>query len=211
MTVPLSVNNLRGREVGSYQFDVEYDPAVITPAEISADLAGTMSDGMSVVSNSPSPGLLKVVVYGAIPATNDGVFVNLRLAAIGEVGAETRLLVKGFRLNDAAADVITSDGVLNVTSSNTASLRGILLTAFGKPVAGAGVTQTITIGERSAATSRSNGSFKFWNMVVGETYTVIVHSQNLVFTPHVVSIFQSVTELDLIAEQRAVNIYDPDV
>ncbi len=84
--IPLSLANLRGTGVTSYQFDIEYDPAVLAPADIAADLAGTMSEGLYAVSNSPTPGLLKVVVYGAIPASNDGVYVNLQFKAVGIAG-----------------------------------------------------------------------------------------------------------------------------
>ncbi len=47
-TVPFRVENLGGRAVGAYQFDIEYDPAVISPAEIAADLEGTIGSNLSI-------------------------------------------------------------------------------------------------------------------------------------------------------------------
>ena len=117
VTIPLTLSDLRGRGVGSYQFDIEYDPAVISPAAIAADVSGTICDGFGVFSHSPSPGLLKVVVYGTIPVTTDGIFVNLRFSTIGVVDATTPLTIRGFRLNDARIGVVTTNGKLRVTAS----------------------------------------------------------------------------------------------
>ena len=200
-SVPLNMANLRGSGVLSYQFDIEYDPAVIEPAEIAADVAGTMSDGFSVVSNSPSPGLLKVVVYGTMPVNGKGVYVNLQFVTTGAVDSSTPLTINGFRLNDATAEVLTTSGILTVTASNTASINGRLLSAYGKPVAGARVMLSSTTGERFANTSNSNGYFEFWGMTVGQTYSLTVRAPNLVFVPHTVSVFQNVTALDVIADQ----------
>ncbi len=115
VTVPLRIENLRGRGITSYQFDIEYDPAVLTPADIAADLAGTISQGLSVVSNSPRPGLLKVAVYGAVPVTGDGVLIDLRFIAAGRTGNSSRLTISGFRFNDQTDGVIPTSGRLDIT------------------------------------------------------------------------------------------------
>jgi hypothetical protein len=103
--------------VGSYQFDIEYDPTAIRPAELAADLTGTICEGFSIVANSPKPGLLKVVVYGTAPVTNDGVFVYLRFTAVGPVNSVTPLAIKGFRLNDGTEDIMSSDGLVQITAA----------------------------------------------------------------------------------------------
>jgi hypothetical protein len=115
VVVPLSLTDLRGREVSSFQFDIVYDPAVIRPANIAADLNGTVGQGLSIVSNSPAPGLLKVAVYGTEPVAGDGLYANLHFVTVGKIGAETALTINAFRLNDGTDRVIGSAGVLQVT------------------------------------------------------------------------------------------------
>src|SRR4029079_5135973 len=113
--IPLSLSGLNGRGVESYQFEIKYDPTMIEPAAIAADLSGTMCEGLAVAANSPEPGLLKVVVFGTAPVTGDGVFVNLRFNAIGAAGTATRLTISGFRLNDGTAGIKTINSLVIVT------------------------------------------------------------------------------------------------
>jgi hypothetical protein len=114
-SIPLSLTDLRGREVNSFQFDIEYGPAVIRPANIAADLNGTLGEGLSVVSNSPTPGLLKVAVYGTAPVVGDGAYVNLHFVAVGKIGAATPLTINAFRLNNGTDRVFGSTGYVQVT------------------------------------------------------------------------------------------------
>ncbi len=116
--VPFRLDNLRGAGITSYQFDVEYDPGVLSPSKVAADIAGTMSSGLTVVSNSPQPGLLKVVVYGAWPAVGDGVYLNLRFRPRGEVGSSSPLTITGFRFNDGKTGSVTTDGRITITEPN---------------------------------------------------------------------------------------------
>jgi hypothetical protein len=110
VTVPLRLDNLGGKEVTSYQFEIAYDPGVIMPLQLAADIDGTLSQGLSVLSNSPEPGLLKVVVYGAVPASGDGVYVKLRFMVIGESRGSTDLKIRAFRFNDGKDNVTAAGG-----------------------------------------------------------------------------------------------------
>ncbi len=92
--IPFRIDDLGGIGVGSYQFDLIYDPSVITPADAAASIAGTMDESLTGVSNSPTPGLLKVVVYGAVPVYGDGVYVYLRFKVTGNAGSATPLQTK---------------------------------------------------------------------------------------------------------------------
>jgi hypothetical protein len=114
ITVPLSIDNLAGAEVSSYQFDIEYDPKVISPALIAASITDTLSGGLTVVSHSPMPGLLKVVVYGAVPAYGDGVHINLSFAVIAGRGASTPITISGARLNNGETAVTVAPGQVSV-------------------------------------------------------------------------------------------------
>ncbi len=116
VTVPLSLENLKPEEtISSYQFDIEYDPNVLTPADIAAELQGTAGESLQIVSNSPERGLLKVAVFGVYPVSGDGVFANLKFRVSGRSGMSTVLAVKNFRYNDAERTVVGFDGKLKVT------------------------------------------------------------------------------------------------
>ena len=202
VTIPFRVDNLAGRAVGAYQFDVEYDPAVVSPAAIAADLAGTLGSNLSVVFNAPEPGRLKVAVYGAFPATGDGVYVNLRFNVLGGAGSATPLNISNVVINDGSQPVFAASGSLSVTASaNNGTIRGRLLSATGQPVGNARVTLTSTTGSLRTAVTNPFGLFELGNLSVGETYTVTVESKRYTFTPRTVSMTDGIVDLDMIADQ----------
>ena len=65
ISIPVNVQGVADKGIISYEFDLRYDPAMIQPLENPVDVAGTVSRGLSVVTNAVEPGLLRVVVYGA--------------------------------------------------------------------------------------------------------------------------------------------------
>jgi hypothetical protein len=114
VTMPLRFDNLQNRSVDSYQFDIAYDPAVVEPARIAADITGTNSASLNVVWNSPQPGLLKVAVYGAIPTSGDGVYVDLKFNILGASGSSSEIHINEFRLNDGREKVASVSGLVTV-------------------------------------------------------------------------------------------------
>ena len=60
IVVPVKVNGLAKKDVIAYEFDLNYDPEVIQPFEDGADLDGTISKALSLVTNKSKPGLLRV-------------------------------------------------------------------------------------------------------------------------------------------------------
>lgn len=201
LSVPLQVANLRQAGVTSYQFDVRYDPAVVEPADVAVELAGTLSQGMNFAANAPEPGLLKVTVYGVMPVYGDGIYVNLRLNTLA-AGASP-LTITSFILNNGQAQVFAQHGKINVAGSPVLSISGRLLTANGSPVPDA----RVTVAEAFATSTRgltvvSNAEGRFFvnNLVTGRTYTLTVSSRDHKFTPVTVAVTGDVTELDMIAE-----------
>jgi len=110
LIVPVKIGNLRGAPVDAYQFDIVYDPKVVTPDAVAADLTGTLSANMSVAYNVVEPGLLKLAVYGAFPASGDGVYLNLRFVATGKAGSRTALHIDNFFVGGGTASTYTYDG-----------------------------------------------------------------------------------------------------
>ena len=159
VTIPVSLNNTNGRGITSYQFDVHFDPAVIAPADIAADLAGTISDGFGFASNSPEPGLLKVVVYGTAPVSANGVYVNLMFRTIGTVGSSSTITLDGFRMNDGTSAVRVISGLVEVTSSGNASTDNAAVSV-------------VTGGGRTTSVSAARGAFDLWDLAAGKTYSL---------------------------------------
>lgn len=200
VNIPFKIENLKGAPVTSYQFDIEYDPNVLEADRVAATVEETVSSGLSVVSNAPKPGLLKVVVFGAMPVTSDGVYVNLKFAAIGEIGSRSPINIRGFRFNDGSAETTTADSEVVVTAAKNIGIKGRLLTAMGEPVA-ADVTLS-AFGKRGVVgTTRSgaDGRFEFGGLDVGRTYTIKVRSKEYRFEPVIVSYADNAVNLDLIA------------
>src|SRR5204862_456341 len=103
--------------------DIRFDPSVIRPANIAADLSATMGQGLIIVSNSPEPGLLKVVVYGVQPASGDGVYANLNFTSIGATGTSSPITITDFGYNDGRDPVVVTNGSVTIeAASNQATL-----------------------------------------------------------------------------------------
>lgn len=199
INVPLRLENLRGQTVGSYEFDVEFDPAVIRPEEIAAEITGTIGDGLTVVSNSPSEGLLKVAVYGVTPVSGDGVFANLRFRSIGEVGAKSPLTISGIRFNDGRTDVVVANGELMIRESEGSSIRGRVVSASGQGIRNTQVLLTRRDGTVTRVTSGSFGNFEFENLTTGETYMISIQSKRYRFAPQSITVADNLAPLEMIA------------
>jgi hypothetical protein len=112
--IPQRIDNLRDRMVGSYQFDLTFDPRVIEPRQIAADVSGTVSDGLSVAFNSPEPGRLKVAVYGAVPVGGDGIYIDLKFNVIGPVRSRSAIRLEQFGIDDGSFAVNVVNGSITV-------------------------------------------------------------------------------------------------
>jgi hypothetical protein len=115
--IPLTLERLGGAGITSFQFTVEYDPAVIEPARLAADLGGTLAEGLMTVFNVSSPGTLRVAVYGAFPATGDGLYARLRFAVIGSPGTASGIVVRDLGFNDSSIGVTMINGKVTITKA----------------------------------------------------------------------------------------------
>ncbi len=113
--VPVNVQGAADKGIISYEFDLRYDPSVIQPLPDPADVAGTVSRGLSVVTNATEPGLLRVVVYGAMPIDENGVLLNLRFTAVGAAGSVSPLTFERIMFNEGDPPVTAVDGMLELS------------------------------------------------------------------------------------------------
>ncbi len=197
--VPLKIENLMGASIRSYQFDIEYDPAVLTPAALAADLAGTVGAGMNIIYNVPRPGLLKVAVYNVFGVIGDGIYANLRFTAAGGAGSASQLKVKGFRFNDGKTPTVVSDGSFYVTNADGNTVRGRLVTAAGHGVRNTQVTIAGPTGVRTVTFSSSLGYFEFGSLAAGETYVLTVQSRRYRFAPLNVAPSDGLMSVEMVA------------
>lgn len=114
VTVPVRIQGVAGKEVISYEFDLRYDPTVIQPLNEPVDVAKTVSRGLSFVANPYEPGLLRVVLYGAMPIEEDGILLNLRFTSVGTSGAISPLTWERIIFNDGEPTVMTIDGTVEL-------------------------------------------------------------------------------------------------
>jgi hypothetical protein len=204
IVVPVTIGDVSGKGVLAYQFEMNYDAAVLAPAANPVEVGGTMSDTMSVTANADTPGVLRVVVFGALPMNGQGTLLNLKFTAIGAAGTTSPLSWQIFMLNEGGAlRTRTTDGQITVRTANSdeASISGSLFTAFGKGVANTRVTLTDTTGAGRTVLSNEFGSYQFGNVRVGETYTITAASRAFTFTPVTVSVSGNLANVDIIAEQ----------
>ena len=201
VTVPIDIRDLTDRSVTAYQFDIEFDADVLEPMAVAADLSRTISEGMTVASNSPRRGLLRVVVYGVDPIKGRGTLVNLRFSAIGPVGTSSPLTVNGFMLNEGNTDVLVKDGAVTIVEARGSSIRGRLLSATGERFGQIRVSIRSTAGEVRTVLSNASGEFEFDELTFGETYVVTVDSRRLGFKPQAISVIDTRVNVDMIAKQ----------
>lgn len=200
IVVPFRIDNLNGKSVRSTQFTISYDPNVIEAVPTAASVQGTNAESLGVVSNVPEPGKLMVAVYGAVPVSGDGVYVNLSFTIKGAGGTSSPLAITGFRFNADTDEVGVVNGRVAVAnSSSSATLNGRLVSADGRGVGRAVVQAISAAGVASSVSTGKGGRFSFPGLVMGETYTVTVRSRRYDFGTHTVTLTDNVTELQLIA------------
>lgn len=202
VSVPVHIGNTTGKGIVSYQFEMTYDPAVLTPSENAAVLSGSLSESMIVTVNTETPGRLKAVVFGTLPMNGEGLLLNLRFTTIGAVGTSSKLSWEDLMLNEGGLATETNSGRVTITEAapNEVSLSGSLLTATGQGVANTRVTLTGINGGSRTILSNSFGFYEFGNVEPGQTYTITVEGRRYTFNPVMVSVTGNLAHVDLIAQ-----------
>ena len=113
--IPVSVQGTADKGVIAYEFDLRYDPSVIRPLLNPVDLAGTVSRSLTPVVNASEPGLLRVVMYGPIALTGNGVLINLKFTAVGTPGSASPLQFERIMFNEGDPRAKASDGQIEIS------------------------------------------------------------------------------------------------
>jgi hypothetical protein len=128
ITVPVTVGDLTGLGVISYEFQVTFDPAVVTPS--SALLSGTMSASWAGALGSDDPGHLIVAAAttSGTALTGSGTLLNLQFNVIGSPGQSTALTFEGFTgpggrfhpaflFNEGTPTGVTTNGSITISTA----------------------------------------------------------------------------------------------
>ena len=200
--VPVSVQGIAGKGIISYEFDLRFDPAVIQPQANPVELAGTVSRGLTAVTNANEPGLLRVAVYGPVAIDKDGLLMNLHFEAVGAADSVSPLTFERIVLNEDTIATVTSGEVeLSAAAPNQAEIEGRLLNSMGQGVPNARITLTDLAGESRSVVSNSFGVYRFGGLQVGQTYTLRAESRGFAFAPMTASVTGRSQSVDMIAGQ----------
>ncbi len=97
VVIPVTVGDLTGRGIVSYDFQVTFDPSVVEPASPAVDIAGTLSNGMTISPHTENPGHF---IMGAFQnpgvLIGSGTLINLRFNVIGTLGESTNLTFEDY-------------------------------------------------------------------------------------------------------------------
>jgi CSLREA domain-containing protein len=144
--VPVTVSDLTGRGVISYDFQVTFNPAVVTPASPEYDITGTLSSMMSITPNSNNAGHLIISAFQAQDLAGSGTLINLRFNVIGSAGQSTTLSFQdytdpggtfhpGFQFNEGDPPAVTTNGSVTIPSGPTPTFTPTPISVFANPAA----------------------------------------------------------------------------
>ncbi len=115
IVIPVNVEGAADKGIIAYEFDLRYDPTVIQPQEKPVDLAGTVSRSLTPVVNASVPGLLRVVMYGPMALTGNGILLNLKFRAVGAPSSVSPLRWERIIFNEGDPGAAASDGLIEIS------------------------------------------------------------------------------------------------
>ena len=112
--VPITVTDIEGLEVQSYEFTLTFADILFVPVGVETE--GTLSEGVTLAVNTEVPGQIRVAA--ADPSSDapqpvlfalegEGTLINVRLRARQNVGASSELRFTRFVFNEGDPEVVT--------------------------------------------------------------------------------------------------------
>jgi hypothetical protein len=218
-TIPLSINDVTGQGISSFQFDIVFDPTVIDPSGANFGCSappGTVAGnaGFAIVCNVPpgDPVRLKVAAFGFVnPLAGSGTLMNIAItvdptAVEGDFSPLNFEAVQFFSNAFPSPPGIpnsTTNGQVNIlgTTAAAASLAGRIVDPNGRAIGGAIVTVANGSGEAQSVRTNTFGNFQFSDLPVGETYILSASARGFTVDPIVIPLSDSVTDLRVVARR----------
>jgi len=154
LTVPIIVSDTTGKGVISYDFRLNFDPAVLSPQGVAFDKAGTLSTGFEVNSGTGTPGQVVISGFGSAPLTGAGTLLNLKFNVVGTPPTSSDLTLDPFTFNEGVPFAEISGGHVFVQGT----IRGSVL--YGTSATGVPNVAISAVGAPiTATTTASDGTY----------------------------------------------------
>jgi hypothetical protein len=158
--IPVNVGELTGKGVQAFDFTVNYNPAILTPASPATNQGGTIAAPFTVTSNVVSPGSLKVSGFGIGTLSGQGTLLKLRFAVTGVRQDSSAITFERFVFNEGNPCISASGGNFAVEGGE---IGGIIRYFFGQnPVAVPGVSIS---GDGAVALNSTSDQSGIFNML----------------------------------------------
>ena len=169
LTVPIIVTDTTGKGIISYDFTLNYDPAVLTPLPSPVDKSGTLTPGLwEVNSGNATPGQLVVSGFGSTPLAGSGILLNVKFTVIGTAPVSSDLSVDPFMFNEGIPLAETTAGHVFVSGTIDGTVTyGTSVTPLGVP----NVTISAAGSPNASTTTAANGTYHLGSFGPG-AYTV---------------------------------------
>ena len=168
LTVPIMVTDTTGMGVISYDFTLNFDPAVLQPQAVPFDTTGTLSAGFEVNVGTGTSGRVLVSGFGSQPLSGQGTLLNLKFNVVGPAPTTSGLTLNPFTFNEGIPFVEVSAGQVFIQGT----IRGTVL--YGTSATPVGVPNVVLSGLGSpnvSTTTASDGTYRLAGFGSG-AYTV---------------------------------------
>jgi hypothetical protein len=114
VVVPVTVTPATG--MLSLQLAIGYNPAVLTPTGV---YKTSYADAFELVYNVPSPGDLRITLFGTAPASGSGEVCWIVFHAVGANGTSSSITFNQAEINEGQIPSTPSNGTVNVTAATS--------------------------------------------------------------------------------------------
>jgi hypothetical protein len=168
ITIPVTASNTTGLGISAFDFDIRFDPALLSPATPFITNSGNMTDGWTLTPNVDA-GKLILSGFTTGSLTGEGTLFNIRFNVIATTATTTDLTWQKSQLNEGTPCSQALGGTVTVFNG---SIAGKVQYFFGQnPVAVPGVTLSASGSPNISATTASNGTFSLQGFGLG-SYTL---------------------------------------
>jgi hypothetical protein len=168
ITIPITASDTSGLNVSAFDFDIRFDPEVLSPANPVVSTTGTMTAGWSITPNIDG-GKLLISGFTTGALTGSGTLLNLNFNVIATSATSTELTWSKSQLNEGDPCSTAASGTVTVVQG---SLAGTVRYFFGQnPVAVPGVNLAATGSTNVSGVTGSNGTYTLENLGTG-AYTL---------------------------------------
>ncbi len=152
--IPITVGDLSGSEVKSFELSISYDPTIVEITGVSN--AGTLTSSVAPIVNTTTSGKVTIAWADAFALQGSGTLVYLEASFLQE-GTST-LAFDTFRFNEGAPAAATTNGVVTVGTGSTGSVNVSLPGSSSGTVGGSQLTIPLSVND---VTGKNVTSYSF--------------------------------------------------